>query len=204
MIAVSTGLFLLCLVLKPGGPKITDDVSSLADIALGLVGAWWCFTAALSKGPDGGARPEPARRVTPALLGLGVLASVLGDAVWSYNETLLHHTMPFPSWADVGYLSQYPLLLLGILRLPTRRLPPALRWRVVLDSLITLTALVTLSWYFVLGPTVLGGTESGFNKLLAAALPPGRPGPAGLPAPGHGAGGRQCAPTPPWRPSPSA
>ena len=173
LIAASTGLFLLCLILKPGGLKVTDEVSSLADIALGLLGAWWCFAAALSRSPDGAGRPGLARRVTLSLLGLGVFASVLGDAVWSYNETLLRRVMPFPSWADACYLSQYPLLLLGILRLPTRRLPPALRWRVVLDSLITLTALVTLSWYFVLGPTVLGGTESGVNKLLAAAFPVG-------------------------------
>jgi len=169
MIAVSTALFVLCLALKPGGPQATDEASSVADIALGVLGAWWCFAAALSRGRAG----EVGRRVTLSLLGLAVLSAVLGDVIWSYNETLLRRVMPFPSWADACYLCQYPLLLMGILRLPTRRLPAALRWRVVLDSLTTLTALVTLSWYFVLGPTVLRGTESAFDKSLAAAFPLG-------------------------------
>ncbi len=178
IMAVAAGLFFLCLVLKPGGARVSDEAASVADIALGLLGAWWCFAAALSRGAAGegaagGGRPEPARRVTLSLLGLAVLSAVLGDAIWSYNLTVLRRAMPFPSWADACYLSQYPLLLLGILRLPTRRLPPALRWRVVLDSLVTLTALVTLFWYFVLGPTVLRGTGSLFDKSLAAAFPLG-------------------------------
>ena len=81
--------------------------------------------------------------------------------------------MPPPSWIDIGYLIQYPLLLVGILRLPTRRLPPPLRWRVVLDSLITLTALVTLSWYFVLGPILQQGKGPLLTKFLGAADPVG-------------------------------
>ena len=153
--------------------KLTADIDNIFDTILSFLGAWWCFAAAGKKHEAGGERTETPHRVTLLFLGLGVSSYAVGMAIWSYYEMVLHQATPFPSWADAGFLAQYPLLLIGILRLPTRRLPPPLRWRVVLDSLITLTALVTLSWYFVLGPTLQQGTESLLAKVLGAAYPLG-------------------------------
>ena len=147
LVAALNGLFSACLFFKLGGMKLTADIDNLGVSALAFLGTWWCFAAAWEKREADGERKEMSHRVTLALLGLGVACSVAADTVWAYYEMVLHRAIPPPSWTDVGYLIQYPLLLVGILRLPTRRLPPALRWRVVLDSLITLTALVTLSWW---------------------------------------------------------
>ena len=166
-ILVLIGFLALCLLLKPGGRKVTVALDNLCLCGFCLLGAWWCLVAALGRGRG------PALRVTLALLALGVFSYGVGEGIWCYYETGLGQATPFPSWADAGHLCQYPLLLLGILRLPTRRLPPALRWRVLLDSLITLTALVNLSWYFVLGPTVQQGVGTLFTKLLSAAYPVG-------------------------------
>ena len=179
-ILVLNSLLVLWLIIKPGGSKVTNEVDNLSECGFSFLGGWWCFAAALVKNPanagrqekDGG-RPDRHTRMTLSLLGLGLSAYAVGQTIWSYYAIVLHQATPFPSWADAGYLSAYPLLLLSILRLPTQRLPPALRWRVILDSLVTLTALVTLSWYFVLGPTVQQGTESLFAKLLGAAYPLG-------------------------------
>ncbi len=173
IVAASMGLLTACLVFKPGGMRLTADIDNLLDTGLSFLGAWWCFAAAEKKHETGSKRTQTPHRVTLLLLGLGVFSYAAGMTVWSYYEMVLHQATPFPSWADAGYLAQYPLLLVGILRLPTRRLTPNLRWRVVLDSLITLTALVTLSWYFVLGPTLQQGAESLLAKVLGAAYPIG-------------------------------
>ena len=173
----SSGLLALCLLFKPGGASLTSKVDNLSEIVLSFLGAWWCFAAALQKDTQadagGPAGPNPSRRWTLSLLGLGVFSYGVGQTIWSYYEIVLHQTTPFPSWADAGFLLQYPLLLVGILRLPMRRLPPDVRWRVVLDSLVTLTALVTLSWYFVLGPTLQQGAETVLAKVLGTAYPLG-------------------------------
>ncbi len=177
ILLTSNGLLALCLLFKPGGASLTSKVDNVSEIVMSFLGAWWCFAAALQRDAqaetDNPAALSLSRRWTLSLLGLGVFSYGVGQTIWSYYEIVLHQTTPFPSWADAGFLLQYPLLLVGILRLPTRRLPPDVRWRVVLDSLITLTALVTLSWYFVLGPTLQQGAETVLAKVLGTAYPIG-------------------------------
>jgi hypothetical protein len=92
------------------------------------------------------------QRWAPVLLGLGILCWVLGQTVFTYYEWVLGRPPPLPSIADVGYLSVYPFLLLGILLLPSRPIPVASRTRIALDGLMTMTAAVTFSWYFILVP----------------------------------------------------
>jgi serine phosphatase RsbU (regulator of sigma subunit) len=83
----------------------------------------------------------------------------------------LHEIPPFPSLADVGFLIEYPFLLLGILLLPARPIPVASRTRVVLDGLMIMTAAVTFSWYFILGPVIQQGTETALAKIVSASYP---------------------------------
>jgi hypothetical protein len=68
-------------------------------------------------------------------LGLGILAYVVGQGIWSFNQLIAHQT-PFPSSADVAFLASYPLLLLGVLRLSARPLPGISRVRVGLDGIM--------------------------------------------------------------------
>ena len=81
--------------------------------------------------------------------------------------------MPFPSWADAVYLCAYPVLLLGILLLPGRRLPVASRVRILLDGLMIMTAVLTFSWYFILGPTIAQGGQTPLATGVGLAYPLG-------------------------------
>jgi len=47
----------------------------------------------------------------------------------------LNRPPPMPSFATIGFLGQYPFLLLGILLLPARATPVASRTRGALDGL---------------------------------------------------------------------
>jgi signal transduction histidine kinase len=180
-ILLFNGLLFSWLLVKPGGHDLTvavDDIlqtlGPLLAVPLCLLGGAtgrqaWCGQAA---GDDEhpGVRPARRRASAPVLLGLGVLSFAVGEGIWTIYELVLHRP-PFPSWADAGYLSAYPFLLLGVLLLPARPAPLAARTRVVLDALMTMTAVVTFSWYFILGPTLLQGTESALARILGTAYP---------------------------------
>ena len=92
------------------------------------------------------------------MLGMGILSYALGAMIFTYYVLALHRAPPFPSLADIGYLIEYPFFLLGILLLPARSIPVASRARIALDGLMAMTAAVTFSWYFILGPVVQQGS----------------------------------------------
>ena len=105
-------------------------------------------------------------------LGLGTLAYVGGQGIWSWNQLIAHQT-PFPSSSDLVSLASAPLLLLGVLFLPAHPLPRISRLRVGLDGVMMMTAIVTFSWYFVLGPTLLQGSTSLLARVVGTAYPCG-------------------------------
>ena len=130
----------------------------------------WMWGRGTSQAPLGSAVTR-GRRWAPVLLGLGILSWVLGQAIFTYYEWVLGQPPPLPSIADVGYLSVYPFLLLGILLLPARPIPVASRTRIALDGLMIMTAAVTFSWYFILGPVMQQGSETILAKAVSSAYP---------------------------------
>src|ERR671920_2636729 len=111
------------------------------------------------------------QRWAPVLLGMGILCYILGQMGFTYYDLVLHQAPPFPSLADIGYLMEHPFFLLGILLLPARPIPVASRARIALDGLMIMTAALTFSWYFVLGPVIEQGTETVLAKVVSAAYP---------------------------------
>ncbi len=169
------GLLVAWLLLKPGATALVQAVDNGAQcvgplLVLPLV--WRRVTQLRTR--DGGSSSAalcPVRPWAPLLLAAGVLSDAIAQGIWTYYEQILHRPTPFPSWDDAAYLTTYPLLLAGILALPARPLPPATRPRVVLDGLMIMAALVTFSWYFILGPTLLQQGESLGAKLVGTAYP---------------------------------
>lgn len=168
---------LLWLLLRPGRESwfiaVVNAISAFGPLAAGL----WCVATFVRFriGIHGrAANPVAVRRNwAMLLLGLGIVSYGIGESVWTYYESILHRSSPFPSFADAGYVTAYPLLLAGILLIPVGQMSAVMRGRIALDSLMSMTALVTFSWYFVLGPTVLKGAESSLGKILGVAYPVG-------------------------------
>ena len=85
-----------------------------------------------------------------------------------------HWPAPIPRMvADVIALSAYPLLLLGIWRLPRRTLSVPAQIRISLDGLMVVTSALTFSWYFVLGPTFLTAHRTLEGKITDVLFPAG-------------------------------
>jgi len=156
-------LSVVLMTLRPGSPFLFKSFINLSQIVGPFLAAVWCLTRVCRAGR--------VRHRAAACLGLGALGYAVGQAIWSWYEIILHCDCPFPSWADAGFLSAYPFLLAGILWMPRRPLPSALHGRVLLDGLMVMTAVVTFSWYFLLGPTLLQGGETLLGKVIGLAYP---------------------------------
>ncbi len=113
----------------------------------------------------------PTGSVVPLLLACSILSYIIGQIIWTLNENVLHMTVLFPSWADAGYLAAYPLALLAILFLPRQRRSPTSRTRIAFDAVIAMIGVVTFSWYFVLGPSIMHSDASMLGRLVGAIYP---------------------------------
>ena len=178
LILLFNGLLVAWVLLKPGSDRMLALVVNTAEFVGPLLALPLCFAGLLRpvwRRGESQTDVEPAvtirQRWAPVLLGLGIMSWVLGQAIFTYYEWVLDQPPPLPSIADVGYLSVYPFLLLGILLLPARPVPVASRTRIALDGLMTMTAAVTFSWYFVLGPVMQQGTQTMLAKAVATAYP---------------------------------
>ncbi len=175
LIILLSGGFVATLLIQPGGPApltLVDNVLQGVFEAVGLLLALplWLPAGTQTRGEPTSAETVGQRWV-PRLLALALACYVIGQVLWTLNENILRLTVLFPTWADAGYLGSYPFVLLAILLLPTRPLLPVTRLRIVLDGLMILVGLVTLSWYFILGPTILQGSDTLLGELVGAAYP---------------------------------
>jgi hypothetical protein len=178
MILLFNGLLVVWVLIKPGSDAMLALVVNSAQFVGPLLVVPLCFGRLLRlmwrrglSQTDVGPAVTRGQRWAPILLGLGILCWVFGQALFTFYEWVLGQPPPLPSIADVGYLSVYPFLLLGIVLLPARPVPVTARTRLALDGLMIMTAAVTFSWYFILGPVMQQGTETTLAKAVSSAYP---------------------------------
>src|SRR5215207_3059843 len=178
MILLFNALLVALVLLKPGSDRMLAAVVNSAEFVGPLLALPLCFGGLLrwkwrrgDSQTDVGSAVTIGQRWAPVLLGLGIISWVLGQMLFTFYEWALRQPPPLPSLADVGYLSVYPFFLLGILLLPGRPVPVASRTRIALDGLMIMTAAVTFSWFFVLGPVMQQGNETTLAKAVSTAYP---------------------------------
>jgi PAS domain S-box-containing protein len=178
LIVLFNSLLVAWILFAPGSDRMLAAVVNSAQFVGPLLALPLCFGGLLRRRrwrgvshADAGPVLTRGQRWASVLLGLGIVSWVLGQALFTYYEWVLHQPPPLPSLADLGYLSVYPFFLMGILLLPARPVPVASRTRIALDGLMIMIAAVTFSWYFVLGPVMQQGTETTLAKAVSTAYP---------------------------------
>jgi hypothetical protein len=139
-----TLVFSLWLVLHVGGD---NGVRYFDDIVTALAALSACL-ACLSVG----IRQRDSERRFWILLGSALGAWTFAEVIWGVYDLVLNVAVPVPSWADVGYLGAIPLAAAALLCHPGMRAAGTFKTRATLDGLAIGTALLLLSWTFVLGP----------------------------------------------------
>jgi diguanylate cyclase (GGDEF)-like protein len=176
-----SGLFVAYLYLKPAPPHMFTIGDNLLQATLEMGGLLLALPILLPKNIREQARGGfyqrclswfmPAGSVVPLLLACSILSYIIGQTIWTLNENVLRVAVLFPSWADAGYLAAYPLVLLAILLLPRERRSSTSRARIIFDAVIAMIGVVTFSWYFVLGPTMMHVDSSILERLVGVLYP---------------------------------
>jgi diguanylate cyclase (GGDEF)-like protein/PAS domain S-box-containing protein len=153
------------LVTGVGGPIVSQTVSNVALCASALAAAGACL---------GTARHRTGRmRVSWTLIGLGVLSWGAGQMCWTWYESVRGDEVPFPSFADIGYLGMVPLTVAGLLALPVPAQTLANRVRSVFDGLMIGCSLLLISWMLLIGPTIRAGADSDLALAISLSYPLG-------------------------------
>jgi len=156
-------VFVLWLVLRLGGNVGVRDFDDSVTALSAFSAAVACLLAAW--------RETGAGRRFWVLLALALGAWTLAEVIWEVYDVVLHEAVPVPSWADLGYLSAIPLAAAALLCHPGMGVAGRRKARATLDGLATGTALLLLSWTFVLGPLWRHPDLSTAGGIVALAYP---------------------------------
>jgi len=159
------GLYVCFYTARPAGAEGAAFLSDFGEIPIELMGiamgiaivtreprrqarlAWWMFTVAF-------------------------VANLMGNLVYGVYDQA--GQQPFPSIADAFYLGFYPLMLLGLLALPTASLRrDLLAWRVWSNVVIVILGGGMALVHFVLLPTVAQLSGDPVSTIVSLAYPAG-------------------------------
>ncbi len=141
-----------------------DPARLLAWPAIGLSAA---FATVL-----GVRRNRPSRPAAWYLFAAGQLAETGGDLLYHLRDRVLHLSGPAPYFADLVYLSMYPLVTAGLLLLIRQRDPGRDRAS-VLDATVIATGVGLLAWVFLIDPFVRDPGLTLVDRLVSVAYPLG-------------------------------
>ena len=109
---LSNGLLVAWVVVQPADARLTAVVSTIGGVLVPLLAVPLCFGWPKRWWRTAGDDQLQLTRV-PLLLGLGILTHSLGEVVFAYYVIAFDHPPPMPSLATIGFLGQYPFLLLA-------------------------------------------------------------------------------------------
>ncbi|HEY7126822.1 MAG TPA: hypothetical protein VH540_22985 [Ktedonobacterales bacterium] len=118
---------------------------------------------------------SPRGRVRRAwmFIALALIFNLVAEAIYGYYVLVQNLEAPTPSWADLFYLLFYPFMAIGAGLLPAAPISGAQRLKLGLDTLIVSGALLSISWFFVLGPLYFEGADSTPGLIVSLAYPVG-------------------------------
>lgn len=106
------------------------------------------------------------------LMALAMVNWAVGDMIWDYYELIIGE-VPYPSIADVFYLSTYLFFFLGIFRLPRQRDDSNSTGWLWLDIFIVMFSAIIIFWNFLIGPIVQDHQQPLLAVLVNSAYPVG-------------------------------
>lgn len=162
VIAVFSAIWMIFHV---GGDKGNTLFADLMYSFVAFIGAIWaCQTA--YRGRHGPIRVGSRHQLVWFLVALGLFSRSIGGIYFTHLEWLGQEN-PLPSFADIGRTIFYPCVFIAVLLMPT-----ALRFRLRmgLDALITTLSLLGVSWFFLIGPSVLAHRDIDTTHKLCAFL----------------------------------
>ena len=152
----------LWLQLRWGGNHLTTVMDDVTQIVAPLFAAACCVIAGL--------RTHGRRRFAWLMLGASAAVWGMGSGAWAYYEVLRGQAVPYPSLADVGYLSAVPLGGIALVAFFPRGEASV---RHLLDGLLVAGGLLAVSWATVMGALFASSSGTTLENALGLAYPIG-------------------------------
>ena len=163
--AVTSAVFAAWLHFSWGGEHATQVMDDVGEFAFAYLAAAACAYAAF--------RRRGRTRLAWTLMSVSAFCWGSGEVAWSYYELLLNHQVPFPSFADLGYLAAVPFAVAGVLCFPWAPSRATSLVRTILDGLLIAGSLFVVSWDTVLGTVYRANTSDMVGNLIGLAYPAG-------------------------------
>lgn len=157
--------FAAWLLFNWGGVTTTQRFDDIGEFVIAFLAAAACAYTAV--------RHQGRTRLAWALMAASAFAWGAGQVVWSYFELLKGQETPFPSLADLGYLTAIPFAIAAVLCFPAAPSRAASVARTVLDGLLIAGSLLIISWATVLGAVYRASTGGLLENLIGLAYPVG-------------------------------
>jgi diguanylate cyclase (GGDEF)-like protein len=152
----------LVLVMLNAPPSLTVPVDDYAELIAPLLAAGACIVA--------GRRQRGRARVGWFLVAASAAAWGAGHGAWTWYELGLQQN-PFPSVADVGFMSSVPILLAGLFTIPVWPAGAGAKVRAISDGLLIAGGLLVVSRNTVLAAVVASPADTALGQGLSLAYP---------------------------------
>jgi len=146
---------------------IINSITILYPSVLALL----CWQGSFKLLRPAGPAASTARRFCPLLLGMALWCFVLAEIAWLRGMIALGRSPTFPALEHLVFLGMYPFFLGAFLLLPSRNISLFTRLRIFLDSLLIMTAIATLFYYFILAPVLARSTGTALEKIILSFYP---------------------------------
>src|SRR2546430_1767847 len=156
-VSIAYALDIRYLILGQRGVTAVDDIGEALAAAIAAAACAWAATRASGR-----------VRLGWALMGISTGLWAAGEVVWSIYEVGLNVQTPYPSLADVGFLSAVPFAIGGIRAFWSAPRGTSSHWRVWFDGVIVALALTSTAWAFGLKSVWLSDSST---RILDLAYP---------------------------------
>ena len=115
-------------------------------------------------------RNGPGRLLPWLVFATAVLLQLAGDLTYFFYENYLHVLAPFPSVADVFYLSSFPIFATALFLMARSRVPQR-DWATLIDAVIIACGVGVLTWIYLVVPYADDPALSLLERTASIAYP---------------------------------
>lgn len=162
--AASLG-FIAWTAFRIGGDRPTIAVDDIGEAVAALIAAGSCGLAAV--------RTQRRTRLAWSFFAISALSWGLGEVAWSVIEVGMGQAVPFPSIADIGYLSAIPFAVAGIFAFTSAPSRLATRGEALLAGAVVALSLLFVAWALGLQQVYATSGETPAAQLIGLAYPIG-------------------------------
>src|SRR3989440_10539875 len=157
VVSIAYALDIRYLILGQRGVTAVDDIGEALAAAIAAAACAWAASRASGR-----------VRLGWTLMGISTGLWAAGEVVWSIYEVGLNVQTPYPSLADVGFLSAVPFAIGGIRAFWSGPRGTPSRWRVWVGRVLVALALTSTAWAFGLKSVWLSDSST---RILDLAYP---------------------------------